>query len=423
MNPFGEQLALSWGRTTGSEGSAASPPRPRRRLRPFLTGMAVALVFALSGAVIAHLAWAGGSVSPTASASTPVLRSPFARYAPTQAGAGGISPASSSSGGSSATSTAVSAVAGGVDPGLVDINTSLGQEGAAAGTGMVVTSSGEVITNNHVIVGATSISVTDIGNGKTYKARVIGYDASQDVAVLQLIGASGLKTVKLGNSSTVTVGESVSTIGNAGGAGGAPSVANGTVTGLNQSITASDDVSGDSEHLTGLIELNGSLQPGDSGGPLVNSAGEVVGMDTAASSGFSFQSASGDDFAIPINEVLSLAKQIEAGQSSSAIHIGATALIGVEVSSTPQYGFDRSSSTVQGAYVAGVEQGTPAAAVGITAGDTITGFNGHAITSATALTNAKNSLHPGDKVTITWADASGNTHTATVKLASGGPPA
>jgi len=310
-----------------------------------------------------------------------------------------------------------------VDPGLVDINTSLGQQGAAAaGTGMVVTSSGEVITNNHVIAGATSITATDIGNGKTYQARVVGYDESQDVAVIQLIGASGLRTVTPGNSSSVKVGASVVTIGNAGGAGGTPSAAGGSVTGLDQSITALDGADGSSEHLTGLIGLNGSLQPGDSGGPLVNSSGQVVGMDTAASAGFSFQSSSGDDFAIPINKVLSLATRIETGQSSSTIHLGATALIGVEVGSAAQFGFNQNSSTAQGAYVAGVAQHTPASAAGITAGDTITRFAGRAIASATALTNAKNGLHPNNRATITWVDASGTTHTATIKLTTG-PPA
>ncbi len=144
-------------------------------------------------------------------------------------------------------------------------------------------------------------------------------------------------------------------------------------------------------------------------------------MDTAASASFNFQPTSADGFAIPIDRVVSLAKKIEAGQSSSTIHIGATALIGVEVSSLPQFGFNQNQGTVRGAYVAGVGQNTPAATAGISAGDTVTRFDGRAITSATALTDAKNDLHPGSKVTITWVDGSGNTHTATIKLASGPP--
>ena len=182
-----------------------------------------------------------------------------------------------------ATVMTTSQVASKVDPGLVDVVSTLGyQSGAAAGTGMVLTSTGEVLTNNHVIDGATSIKATDVGNGRTYTAKVVGYDKSHDVAVLQLEGASGLQTVTLSSSSPQT-GQKVVALGNAGGKGGTPSVATGTVTGLDQSITASDESSGTAEQLTGLIGHNAGIQPGDSGGPLVNSYGQVVGMDTAAS--------------------------------------------------------------------------------------------------------------------------------------------
>ena len=150
----------------------------------------------------------------------------------------------------------------------------------------MLSSNGEVLTNNHVIEGATSTKVTDIGNGQTYTATVVGYDATQDVAVLQVQAASGLTTASLGNSSTVQTGNSVTALGNAEGKGGTPSVAIGAVTALNQSITASDELSGASEQLTGLIETDAPIQPGDSGGPLVNVYGQVIGMDTAASSSY-----------------------------------------------------------------------------------------------------------------------------------------
>ncbi|MGZ6840495.1 MAG: S1C family serine protease, partial [Frankiaceae bacterium] len=121
------------------------------------------------------------------------------------------------------------AIAAAVSPGIVDINTTLGYRGAqAAGTGMVLTSSGEVLTNNHVIEGATSITATDVGSGQTYTASVVGYDPSEDVAVLQLTGASGLQTVTIGDSSAVRVGQRVVGIGNAGGTGGTPSYAGGS---------------------------------------------------------------------------------------------------------------------------------------------------------------------------------------------------
>ena len=235
----------------------------------------------------------------------------------------------------SKTMLSTSQIASRVDPGLVDVVSTLGDEQAtAAGTGIVLTSNGEILTNNHVIDGATSIKVTDVGNGRTYTAKVVGYDATQDVAVIQLQNASGLTIASLGDSSTVQTGNSVVALGNAGGKGGTPSVAAGTVTALNQSITASDEGSGNSEQLTGLIETNANIQPGDSGGSLVNSYGQVIGMDTAASSGTQLQSQSGQAaeqaYAIPINEAMSIAKQIEAGSASANVHLGATAFLGVE---------------------------------------------------------------------------------------------
>jgi S1-C subfamily serine protease len=306
-----------------------------------------------------------------------------------------------------------SAIAAKVDPAVVDIVTTLGyQNGQAAGTGIVLTSTGEVLTNNHVIEGATSIEATDVGNGKTYTATVVGYDTSADVAVLQLQGASGLRTATLGDSAKVTVGESVVAVGNAGGVGGTPSVATGSVTALGQSITASDEASGTSEQLSGLIETDADLQPGDSGGPLVDATGAVIGMDTAAASGFQFQSASNQAYAIPIDEALSIAAQIEAGHASSTIHIGSTAFLGVEISGT--YG-DQSA----GAVIAGVVNGSPAANAGLAAGDVITSLGGKAVDSAAALSTAISQYHPGDKVTISWTSLDGQTHSATLVLANG----
>src|SRR5689334_7430093 len=257
------------------------------------------------------------------------------------AAAGGL--IGSSHGLTATTATAVSKtvltsseIAKRVDPALVDVVSTEGDQGAvAAGTGIVLTSDGTVLTNNHVIRGATSIKVTDMGNGHTYTAKVVGYDASKDVAVIKLQNASGLTTAALGDSSSVRTGDSVTALGNAGGKGGTPSVAAGSVTALNRSITASDEGSGvNSEQLTGLIETNADIQPGDSGGAQVNSYGQVVGMKTAASSGAQVQSdpnqAAVQAFAIPIDNAETIAKQIEADQGSSTVHIGATAFLGIE---------------------------------------------------------------------------------------------
>ena len=229
-------------------------------------------------------------------------------------------------------------IASKVDPGLVDIVTNLGyQNGEAAGTGMVLTSSGEVLTNNHVIRGATQIKARDVGNGRTYTAKVVGYDEKDDVAVVQLQGASGLQTVSP-SSAGVSVGDKVVALGNAEGKGGTPSKAVGKVTGLGRTITASDEDAATSEQLSGMIQTNAPIQPGDSGGALVNQAGDIVGMNTAASTGISttgFQGQSGQQtqaFAIPISKAERIAGQIEAGQASSTVHIGQTAFLGVEIS-------------------------------------------------------------------------------------------
>ncbi|HWC38056.1 MAG TPA: trypsin-like peptidase domain-containing protein [Acidimicrobiales bacterium] len=306
-----------------------------------------------------------------------------------------------------------------VDQGVVDINTTLGyQGGQAAGTGIVLSSSGEILTNNHVVAGATSIRVTDVGNGRTYAATVVGTDKTDDVAVVQLQGASGLETAALGDSSKVAVGDAVTGVGNAGGAGGTPSSASGSVTALNQSITASDQSDGSSEQLTGLIQTDAAIQPGDSGGPLVTSTGKVIGMDTAASTsgGFRLQSGSNQGFAIPINTALTIARQINSGKSSPNVHIGAAAFLGVQIQDSSQLGGGSSGS---GAQVAGVEPGSPAEQAGLAAGDEIVSLGGSTVDSATTLSNLMQGHHPGDKVQLGWIDGSGQQQSATVTLATG----
>jgi len=313
-------------------------------------------------------------------------------------------------------------VADRVDPGLVDIVTTLGyQHAEAAGTGIVLTSSGEILTNNHVIEGATSITAIDVGNGQSYPAKVVGYDRSRDVAVLKLSGASGLQTVTFGSSSTAQLGQKVVALGNAGGKGGTPSVVTGHITGLDASITASDQSAGTVERLTGLIKHDAAIQPGDSGGPLVNRAGDVIAINTAAST-HDFQFSDGTSqtqgFAIPIDQAMSIARQIAAGQASASVHIGATGFIGVEVGSDNQAA-SQGVPAGSGALIVGVVSGGPANLAGLAAGDVITAVNGKSVTSAQALQSALGRHHPGDRVSVGWTDQSGQSHSAKVQLATG----
>ena len=332
----------------------------------------------------------------------------------TETGASGSGPASSSASGGPANA---GAIARKVDPGLVDVDSTLSYQGdEAEGTGMVLTANGEILTNNHVIEGGSSIRVVDVGNGKTYGAQVVGYDRTADVAVLQLEHASGLQTVRLGNSSSVRRGQGVVGIGNAGGAGGTPSFAGGSVVALDQSITASDEADDASEQLTGLIETNADIQPGDSGGPLANSSGKVIGMDTAASAGFSFDqgNASTQGFSIPIDSALKVAAEITEGRSSPTVHVGPTAFLGVGVVSSGPGG-------VAGAVIESVASGSPAAKAGLTEGDTITSCARHTVSSPNDLITILQSEKPGASVSLGYLSTSGARRNVTLHLTSGPP--
>jgi S1-C subfamily serine protease len=290
--------------------------------------------------------------------------------------------------------------------GVVDVETNLAyQHGAASGTGMVLTPAGEVLTNNHVIRGATTIKILVPATKRTYSAHVVGYDVAADVAILKLEAATGLATVSVGDSAKLTRGAAVSAVGNAGGTR-TLTTTTGTITALGRTITVRDDFAG-SAKLVGLIETSASLRPGDSGGPLLDSASRVIGMDTAASAQFRFQpGGGGEGFAIPINRASAIAKQIAAGRSSAQVHIGGTAFLGVEL---------------QSAVVAGVVPGSPVARAGIVVGDVLTKLDGHRIGSPTRLVRLLLTKHPGDRVTLAWADGAGRRHSAAVRLASGPP--
>ena len=373
-------------------GDFVGPTRPRPAhtyTATLAAAAALVLVTAIAGVAIGHQLWPG----------KPAVRNGVTGSAPPQNV-------------SNKTSVAT-------DPrsALVDINANFNNGTSGAGTGIVLTSNGEVLTNNHVIDGATSLSVTDIGNGRTYDASVVGYDASHDVAVIQLKNASSLQTARLGDSSQAMAGDQIVAIGNAGGTGGTPSSASGSITGLGRSITASDSVTGTSEQLAGLIQIDADIQPGDSGGALVNGQGAVIGMNTAASQGFTFDSQGNEGYAVPIAQALAVVHQVESGSGTALVHVGATAFLGVQVSLAG----GSSGYAQSGATISGVVDGTPAQQAGLTGGDTITELDNQPVDSASTLTGLLVGHHPGDKVQLDWTDASGQTHSATVDLATGAP--
>ncbi|MCI0159248.1 S1C family serine protease [Leifsonia shinshuensis] len=434
----------------GAQALADARPgrRPHRGRRAIVLSTAVAATAAVGAAfgLAAGAATATATATPaSAAASSASIHAALGRIG-SGYGSGGYgygygggygsgSGGSGSSAGSSGSSALASATAA-QEAGVVDITSQLTYAQAeSAGTGLVLTSSGEILTNNHVVEGATSISVTVVSTGAQYTATVVGTDATDDIAVLQLGNASGLSTATLDTASDASVGEAVTGVGNAGGAGGTPSASPGAITALDQTITTQAEQTAASETLNGLIETDADIQAGDSGGPLFNSADQVIGIDTAAEQG----GAATAGYAIPIGTALTIAGQIESGRSSSTVTIGYPAFLGVAVDSASDAStgsgsgttdgggaFGSGSSTgdtagaaTSGATIAGVIDGSPAAAAGLAAGDTITAVNGTAIDSASALTAALGAHAPGDSVSVTWTDASGTSHTASVTLAQG----
>jgi S1-C subfamily serine protease len=306
------------------------------------------------------------------------------------------------------------AIAAKVSPAIVDINTVTGT-GQAAGTGMIITSDGEVLTNHHVVYGSITIHVTIEGRSGNFTAHVVGVAPAADVALIQIDGVSGLPTVTFASSSSVNLGDSVVAMGNALGLGGAPSVTSGTVTGLNQTITASEG-DGQSEQLTGMLESNAPISPGDSGGAVVNTAGQVVGMITAGDvQGFRSQTST-VNYAVPSDTALSFVNRIRAGEASSELIYGQVGFMGVAVRDltadvAARIGLDVSS----GALVVTVQSGSPAESAGITPNSAITKVGSSKITNSDTLGTAIRSHKPGEQVSVTWVDQNGS-HTATLTL-------
>jgi S1-C subfamily serine protease len=301
--------------------------------------------------------------------------------------------------GGGAALAATHATSSAIGTGVVVIDTSQRLEDTvAAGTGMVLTPSGRILTNNHVIAGATTIRVVVPGTTRRYAARVVGYDIADDIAVLQLRSARNLGTVTIGSSGALKLGASVTAVGNSGGFGRLIS-SRGRVTGLRRSIVAQSDT-GEEQRLSGLIETDAAVRPGDSGGPLLDSAGRVVGMDTAASP------YGRHTFAIPIATAARVTEQIVTGRSSSRVHIGATAFLGVHV---------------QGRTVADVLPRSPAAAAGLKPGDVIISIGGRPVTGPASITSAVLAHKPGQVVTVVYRDETGARRAVRVRLGTGPP--
>lgn len=303
-----------------------------------------------------------------------------------------------------------------VEPGMVQVTTAVDFQGVVGnGTGIVLSPDGVVLTNHHVVQGANTIRANSLGTGQVFDADVVGYDRDDDIAVLQLRGASGLPVAPLGDSNTVALGDPVLTLGNANGTGNPLTHEQGTVTALGRAIDAEDELTGSSHNLGGLIESSTNLKSGDSGGALVNGAGQVVGLNAAATYNFRMDGEStpgGQGFAIPINRALDIANQIRSGAASSEVHIGPSAMLGV--------GIDASGSLRGGGLaIRSILRGGPADQVGLRPGDVLMTIDGSPINSANELTALLDQRYPGNVIDVNWVDRSGQSQNAKVTLEPG----
>ena len=426
------------------------PPRPPRRRIGLLSYLAVALAAGALGAgtvVALYHPTANSSAVPQPRSSVPAPLPSTVVPTPSSGGSG---------------TSGLPGSLNKVGQGVVIINTTLQYNSErAAGTGMVINAGdGLVLTNNHVIENATKITATVAATGQNFQAKVVGYDVTGDIALIQLQNPSGLHQVPVGDSGKVKTGDSVVALGNADGQSAIVPAA-GQITGVDRTITASDQGGTvKSETLHGMLQTNAGIVSGDSGGPLVNSAGRVIGMDTAGNDvSFPGREQSAAGFAIPINTALSVARQIAAGQASSTISIGYPPFIGIYVgqgtSSDPQQqaaaqqnngfggfgggnGFSNGSgngggqscytsdanlpvpSTIapvnSGTLVVGTICGSPAAIAGVTAGSVVTSVNGQAVGAPPSLHGKLAQFRPGDTVSLTWVTPSGQHRTANMTL-------
>ena len=306
-----------------------------------------------------------------------------------------------------------------VTPAVVSIDVKSGGS-EDQGTGMIITSNGEVITNNHVIElfttggGSGSISVTEYGQIKSVPATLIGYNTTKDVALLKIDNASNLPTVTFGSSAKTQVGDAVVAIGNALGlAAGTPTVTQGIISALGRSVTAGGSGT-TSENLENLMQTDAAINPGNSGGPLIDTAGQVIGMNTAVAGNSDSGTAQNIGFAIPIAQVELLIPELEKGGGA----ISSGGYLGVDITSLTaalreQYGF----SPTSGAVVLNVVPGSPADSAGLKEGDVIVSIDGGAITSAEALQSTVQKDKAGQRIQITYYSGT-DKHTTSATLGS-----
>jgi S1-C subfamily serine protease len=409
QQPYGQQAGQSYGQYQQAPGQQpypgyqhpgyytpsqyyGAPPAPvttRKRWPLALVAGVVALVLAAGGFSFAARTIQGALPSSSSTATTEPQTQP--------------SDPTDNRGQQGGGTTTGNAVAAAQSAGVVLIEAETGS-GIAAGTGMILTADGKVLTNYHVVAGSDKVSVTVADSGSTYTATVVGFDQAKDVALLQLKDASGLTTVTV-DSDQVAVGDAIAAVGNASG-GGELVKAAGSVTATDQSLTVSSDSPwGSSEDLSGLVETNARAVPGDSGGPMFDAENEVLGMTTAGST------RERTSYAVPIATALAVVDQIETGQDAGTVRVGPAGYLGIKVA-------DTETGSATGKTITQVVAGSPADNAGVVSGSKLTKVGDTTIKANANLATVIRALEPGQQVTIEWTTPSGTHKTATVTLGS-----
>jgi S1-C subfamily serine protease len=394
-------------------------PRPRRRTLISLLVVVLGVALGVGGLALLHPLTSG---SPSQAADS--AASPEARALPR--------PLSDA------------AIRARIEPSVVDVVATLTYDNeTASGTGFVIDArTGLILTNNHVIRDATSVTVTVPATSRTYPAGIVGVDVGADIAVLQISPVDELLAAPLGDSSTVAVGASAISFGNQAGAGGSPAIGHGVITATDRTIRADDGAAGFSETLHGMLATTARIEPGDSGGPLAGAAVSTPMTVPAAGAG-----GANTGYAIPINTAMAAERQITARHPGHGISLGVDGFLGVivgpgtERSPVAQRERERSVAAAgptsapgcisaqddvttpvaiapapAGALVVGVLCGTGAATAGIAAGDVITAAEGHHVESPSALSAVTGAIRPGTVISVTWVSTTGVTRTSRIRL-------
>ncbi|HET7734565.1 MAG TPA: trypsin-like peptidase domain-containing protein [Nocardioidaceae bacterium] len=392
QNPFAEQDRFEADHTSPIATYASPPSYGPTQPQPWSVPTVTRTGSRVSKATVAALLVGALTVGGVAGAAGAAGVLALDDDTPTTSVTGTNSPVIANEDDTAAPAGSVEQVAQQVLPSVVKINVT-GQGGSGSGSGIIISSDGVILTNNHVVEvaangGSLAVSFND---GSTARATIVGTDPVTDLAVIKAEGVDGLTPAALNSSETLDVGEQVVAIGSPFGL--QATVTSGIVSALNRPVSVGESQTG-SDTTYPAIQTDAAINPGNSGGPLVNMAGEVVGINSSirtASSGLGSEGGSiGLGFAIPISKVLPIVEQLRNGETPTH------ARMGVNVSNATS-----SDGLVPGAEIQAVEEGSAAAEAGIEAGDVVTKVGDDLITGSESLVATIRGLRPGDTVTVT----------------------